>query len=53
MIPILSVYAQVVYLPVSNEVYDFFKRMSSKQLLTDYKDAAKPLSRMYIAKGIA
>ncbi len=52
MIPILFVYAQVVYLPVSNEVYDFLKRMSSKELLRDYKDAAKPLSRMYIAKEL-
>jgi hypothetical protein len=52
VIPILSVYAQVVYLPVSNEVYDFLKRMSSKQFLTDYQDAAKPLSRMYIAKEL-
>ena len=52
MIPIIFVYAQVVYLPVSNEVYDFLKRMSSKELLRDYKDAAKPLSRMYIAKEL-
>jgi hypothetical protein len=47
-----SAYAQVVYLPVSNEVYDFLKRMSSKRLLTNYMDAEKPLSRMYIAKEL-
>lgn len=41
---------QVVYMPVSHEIYSFLTRMQARQLLVDYKDAAKPLSRMTLAK---
>ncbi len=44
-------HAQSVYVPVQHEVYDFLKRMEAHQLLVDYKDAAKPLSRMQIASA--
>lgn len=37
-------------MPVSHEVYPFLKRMEARQLLEGYKDAAKPLSRMTLAK---
>jgi hypothetical protein len=37
-------------MPSSHEVYSFLKRMEARQLLIDYKDAAKPLSRMTLAK---
>ena len=44
--------AQTVYLSTSNEVYDFLKRMEGKGLLVNYQDAAKPLSRLYIAQQL-
>lgn len=44
----VSAFAQSVYVPVQHEVYDFLKRMEARELITDYKDAAKPLSRMQI-----
>jgi hypothetical protein len=44
--------AQVVYVPVSHEIYSFLTRMQARQLLVDYKDAAKPLSRMTLAKAL-
>ena len=44
--------AQAIYLPTSNEVYDFLKRMDAKGYLSNYQDAAKPLSRMYLAKQL-
>lgn len=48
----LIVHAQSVYVPVQHEVYDFLKRMEARQLLVDYKDAAKPLSRIQIASAL-
>lgn len=45
-----SALSQDIYLPVNHEAYDFLKRMEAKQLIVDYQDAAKPLSRMVIAK---
>jgi Capsule assembly protein Wzi len=42
--------AQSVYLTTSNEVYDFLKRMEAKQLIVDYRDAVRPLTRKQIAK---
>jgi hypothetical protein len=47
------VQAQSVYVPVQHEVYDFLKRMEARQLFTDYQDAARPLSRMQIAKALS
>jgi hypothetical protein len=48
-----SLLAQSVYVPVHSDVYEFLKRMESRQLLTGYQDAAKPLSRMYLASMLA
>jgi len=44
--------AQSVYVPVHHEVYDFLKRMEARGLLLEYKDAAKPLSRMQISTAL-
>ncbi len=46
------VHAQSVYVPVQHEVYDFLKRMEAREILVDYKDAAKPLSRIQIASAL-
>jgi len=43
-------FSQTIYMPPSHEVYSFLKRMEARQLLVDYKDAAKPLSRMTLAR---
>ena len=51
LIPMV-IQAQTIYLPASNEVYDFIKRMDAKGCLSHYQDAAKPLSRMYLAKQL-
>ncbi|HVN48357.1 MAG TPA: capsule assembly Wzi family protein [Bacteroidota bacterium] len=48
LLPIV-LHAQTVYLPPSNEVYEFLTRMAAKGYLSNYQDAAKPLSRMYLA----
>src|SRR5208283_5097738 len=42
--------AQTVYLPATHEVYTFLDEMAAKQIITDYRDAVKPLSRQSIAK---
>jgi hypothetical protein len=42
-------FGQDIYLAPSHEVYSFLKRMEARQLITDYKDAAKPLSRSTLA----
>jgi hypothetical protein len=47
----LIVSAQSVYVPIQHEVYDFLKRMEARQLLIEYKDAARPLSRIQIASA--
>jgi hypothetical protein len=44
--------AQMVNVPPSHEVYAFLKRMESKHLLQGYRDAMKPLSRMYLARQL-
>jgi hypothetical protein len=49
----VSLYAQSVYVAIGHESYDFLKRMEARQLLTDYKDAALPLSRMQVATYLA
>jgi len=49
----VSLYAQSVYVVIGHESYDFLKRMEAHQLLTDYKDAALPLSRMQVATYLA
>jgi hypothetical protein len=45
-----AVISQTLYLTVSHEVYPFLKRMEARGLLPDYRDAAKPLSRIMLAK---
>ncbi|HTY10777.1 MAG TPA: capsule assembly Wzi family protein [Bacteroidota bacterium] len=45
-----SLYAQTVYLPATHEVYKFLDEMAAKQIIGDYRDAVKPLSRHAIAK---
>jgi len=40
----------MVSVPPAHEVYPFLKRMEAKQLLGNYRDAMKPLSRLYIAR---
>jgi len=39
-----------VYLPATHEVYKFLDEMAAKQVILDYRDAVKPLSRESIAK---
>ena len=51
LLPIM-VHAQAIYLPTSHEVYDLLRRMDAKGYLSNYQDAAKPLSRMYLAKQL-
>jgi len=41
--------AQMVDVPVTHEVYPFLKKMEANQLLLNYRDAMKPLSRLYVA----
>ena len=43
-------FAQTVYLPATHEVYKFLDDMAAKQIISDYRDAVKPLSRQVIAK---
>jgi hypothetical protein len=45
-------FSQTIYLSVSHEVYPFLKRMEARGLLTGYRDAAKPLSRIVLAKHL-
>lgn len=47
-----AAYSQVVYLPTTHEVYDFLKRLESRGLIHDYRDAMKPLSRRDIARHL-
>jgi hypothetical protein len=42
--------AQTVYLPATHEVYKFLDVMAAKNIIMDYRDAVKPLSRQAIAK---
>src|ERR1039458_1885110 len=41
--------SQSVYVHPSHEVYDFLKRMDGKRVLTDYRDAVKPITRREVA----
>jgi hypothetical protein len=45
-------FSQTIYLSVSHEVYPFLKRMEARGMLTGYRDAAKPLSRIVLAKHL-
>jgi hypothetical protein len=45
-------FSQTIYLSASHEVYPFLKRMEARCLLPDYRDAAKPLSRIVLAKHL-
>ena len=41
--------SQSVYVHPSHEVYDFLKRMDGKRIITDYRDAVKPITRRDVA----
>ena len=41
--------SQSVYVHPSHEVYDFLKRMNGKRIITDYRDAVKPITRREVA----
>lgn len=45
-------FSQTIYLSVSHEIYPFLKRMEARGLLVGYRDAAKPLSRIVLAKQL-
>ncbi|MCX6143799.1 MAG: hypothetical protein NTZ35_11320 [Ignavibacteriales bacterium] len=45
-------FSQTIYLSASHEIYPFLKRMEARGLLTGYRDAAKPLSRIVLAKHL-
>jgi hypothetical protein len=42
--------AQSVAIPLRHEIYEFLKKMESKQLITDYHDIVKPISRLEAAE---
>lgn len=44
--------AQPIYLPASHDIYGFLKRMEARQLLDGYRDAARPLSRLELARQL-
>ena len=48
----VSALSQSIYLTPSHEVYPFLKRMEARGLLHDYRDAAKPLSRLVLARHL-
>ena len=45
-------FSQTIYISVSHEVYPFLKRMETRGLLSEYRDAAKPLSRIVLARHL-
>lgn len=45
-----QLFSQSVYLHPSHEVYDFLKRMEGKRVLTNYRDAVKPITRREVAQ---
>ncbi len=45
-------FSQTIYLSATHEVYPFLKRMEARGLLPEYRDAAKPLSRIVLAKHL-
>ena len=48
-----QLFAQSVYLHSSHQVYSFLKKVEAKQLITNYRDAVKPLTRTDIAYFLA
>jgi len=50
LFPACHLLSQTVYLPVTHRVYNFLDRMEAKKVITDYRDAVKPLSRSAIAR---
>ena len=50
VVPILV--GQSIYLPSSHEAYSFLRRMETRGLLKEYRDAARPLSRRVIASHL-
>ncbi len=44
-----DLYAQVIFVPVENGIYNYLERLSLKQVIR-VNDEVKPYSRMYIAK---
>jgi len=49
---VCSTFSQSIYLPSSHEVYQFLRRMESRGLLQQYRDAARPLSRRDLARHL-
>jgi len=47
-----AAFSQSIYQPSAHEVYPFLKRMHARGLLTDYRDAAKPISRKVLASHL-
>ena len=45
-------HSQSIYQPSSHEIYPFLKRMEARGLLTDYRDAVKPISRKVLASHL-
>lgn len=45
-------FSQSIYLTTSHEVYPFLRRMEARGLLPEYRDAAKPLSRLVLARHL-
>ena len=48
----VSASAQAVYEPITSDIYAFLTRMEARQLLVNYRSAAKPLSRMELARQL-
>ncbi len=46
-----TTFAQITYVPLQNEVYNFLDRLSQKGVI-NYDDLFKPLSRKYIAEKL-
>lgn len=44
-----SLFSQVEYVPVSNPVYDFLKRMQLEEVIPDYNSSNIPISRAEVA----
>ena len=46
----ITLHAQSVYLPATHRVYKFLDRMEAMQVISDYRDAVKPMTRKDIAR---
>jgi len=44
------VFSQAIEVTPSHEIYTFLKRMEARQLLEDYRDATKPMTRITLAR---